>query len=328
MQTRQSALYNWLRLKLETPEFSLTPLAGDASFRHYYRIELSGIRYILMDAPPDKEQITSFIDIDKKLKSVSVHVPTLYAIDEQQGFILLEDFGDELFFNHLNPKTADTLYPLALNTLSQIQTCPAQSLPCFNKSHMLQEMDLFREWFLKVYLQLELSPNENALLTQIFTFLAECISEQPHTFIHRDYHSRNLMILEDMTLGVIDFQDAMHGPFTYDLVSLLKDCYIQWPGEKISVWLNYFYNQLEDNHHWSLAEFTHGFDMCGLQRHIKVLGIFCRLNFRDQKAQYLAHIPLIISYLMSCLEKHPELQLFYEWMQTKICSRLALCEPQ
>ena len=322
MHTRQNELTNWLTMIFGEKPFTLTPLAGDASFRHYFRLSCEGLTHVVMDAPPDKEAINPFISIGAALTAAGVHTPAIQAINHTQGFILLEDFGDLLLLNALSRDNSDKLYTAAMTTLLHIQQCPTDrpKRPDFNKAFMLKELSLFREWFLQAYLTLQLSTSEALLLEKTFDWLTSEIATQPQVFIHRDYHSRNLMILGNnpYDLGVIDFQDAMRGPFTYDVVSLLKDCYIQWPREHVLRWLDYFYHELPMSHGYSLNEFTRAFDLCGLQRHLKVLGIFCRLHLRDHKAAYLRDLPLTFNYVTACTESYGELQPFYHFMQNRV----------
>lgn len=321
MQTRQKALNNWLQNILGDTAFTLTPLAGDASFRRYFRLHSHEFTRVVMDAPPEKEAIRPFIDIAARLKAVGVHTPTVYAVEEEHGFILLEDMGDQLLLQILTPDNADSLYKTAMSILLHIQQCPTTEpmLPAFDKAHMVKEMSLFSDWFLQSFLALELTTKEKQFLQDSFDWLALQISAQPQVCIHRDYHSRNLIFINQHDIGVIDFQDAMIGPFTYDLVSLLKDCYIQWPREQIIEWVTYFHHLLPLGHQYSLTEFTRAFDFCGLQRHLKVLGIFCRLHLRDNKPAYLRDLPLTFNYVSACLESYPELQPFYHFMQQRVC---------
>lgn len=323
MHTRQNELNKWLKNIFGNTPFHLVLLAGDASFRRYFRLHCGELTHVVMDAPPDKEMITPFINISKKLASMGIHTPAILAFEQAQGFILLEDLGDESLLKTLSHDDADPLYTAAITTLLQLQQCPTNNplLPNFDKPFMLQELSLFHDWFLQAYLALRLNTSEKLLLEETFEWLVTQIALQPQVFIHRDYHSRNLMVVgqnNPIDIGVIDFQDAMHGPFTYDLVSLLKDCYIQWPETNITHWLTYFYHQLPSTFGWSLAEFTRGFDLCGLQRHLKVLGIFCRLHLRDNKISYLRDLPLTLHYVNACLERYSELQPLYHFMQKTV----------
>ena len=333
MHTRQNELNKWLKSIFGNTPFNLVLLAGDASFRRYFRLHCGELTRVVMDAPPDKETITPFINIGNKLAAMGIHTPTILAVEQVQGFILLEDLGDESLLKALAHDNADRLYTSAMTTLLHLQQCPTNdpTLPNFDKQHMLQELSLFHDWFLQAYLALRLDASEKLMLEETFDWLTTQIVLQPYVFIHRDYHSRNLMVVgqnNPLDIGVIDFQDAMRGPFTYDLVSLLKDCYIQWPDKEVTHWLTYFYHKLPAALGWSLTEFTRGFDLSGLQRHLKVLGIFCRLNLRDNKVAYLRDLPLTLNYVSACLERYTELQPLYQFMQKKVFLPFAERHPQ
>ncbi len=319
MQTRENALNDWLITLFNDTPFTVTPLAGDASFRRYFRLRATGLTRVIMDAPPGKEALVPFIAIANALARNGIHTPMVYAVDYIQGFALLEDLGDALLLGTLTPNNADALYKSAMTTLIQIQTTSVTNplLPAFDKPFMLNEIRLFREWFLSAYLNLTLDTEDTLLLDTTFDWLTTAIACQSQVFIHRDYHSRNLIVTEH-GLGVIDFQDAMHGPYTYDLVSLLKDCYIQWPRAKLMQWLDSFHQNLPAATRGSLPDFTRAFDLCGLQRHLKILGIFCRLHLRDNKPAYLQDLPLTFNYVMACLEHYDALQPVYRFMQKKV----------
>lgn len=324
MHNRQNALNKWLEKVLAPSKFTLHPLAGDASFRRYFRLHYNSMTQVVMDAPPDKEALQPFLAVAGLLSTAGVRTPQIHAVDKEQGFTLLDDFGDALLLNHLNVETANQLYPMAMNTLIKMQQCSTQAtsqLPIFDKRFIMYELNVFREWFLDAYLKIKLTAAEEKLLDETFAQLCDAILQQPKCFIHRDYHSRNIMLLaeeEEHALGIIDFQDAMLGPFTYDLVSLLKDCYIQWPREQVMKWLTTFHGQAPSATGWSLSAFTRAFDWCGLQRHLKVLGVFSRLYLRDNKANYLQDLPLTHHYVMACLETYEELHPFYQFMQNRI----------
>ena len=317
MHKRQTELNQWLVQILGNTPHTLTPLAGDASFRRYFRLKYDNVTRVVMDAPPEKESIHAFIYVAHQLKAIGVHVPELFAVDETLGFIMLEDLGDDLLLGEITKDNADDLYTQAMLTLLRMQTCSA-TLPMFDKAFMRKELAVFEHWFLQEALKIELTMEEKDLIETSFDWLTTQIALQPQTFIHRDYHSRNLLVIDKDAMGVIDFQDAMRGPFTYDLVSLLKDCYVQWPREQVLSWLRYFYNHLPNTNGWTLPEFTQAFDLCGLQRHLKVLGVFCRLHIRDNKTGYLRDLPLTFQYVTDCLENTPELQSFYQFMQDRV----------
>ncbi|WED42654.1 aminoglycoside phosphotransferase family protein [Legionella cardiaca] len=324
MQNRQNALNKWLERILTPASFSISALTGDASFRQYFRLHMNGMTRIIMDAPPDREAMQPFLTVSELLISLGIQAPKVYALDKTQGFAILDDFGDELLLKHLSAKTADILYTAAMAIILLMQSYPSTNtaqLPLFDKKFMLQELAIFREWFLHAYLKIQLSHEEEGLLMSTFDWLTNEISSQPQVLIHRDYHSRNIMLMDEsknFQLGVIDFQDAMVGPFTYDLVSLLKDCYIQWPREKVMEWLSSFQQESPLAKHWFQEDFIRAFDLCGLQRHLKVLGVFSRLYLRDSKPNYLQDLPLTLHYVMACLESYKELEPFYQFMQKRI----------
>lgn len=320
MHNRQNALNQWLEKILAPKHFTLMPLAGDASFRRYFRLHYDDKTWIIMDAPPDKEPLDPFVNVANLFTTAGVKTPFIHALDKIQGFAILEDFGDSLLLNNLNKETVDTHYKAAITLLTRLQHYPlgeATQLPHFDKEWILKELALFNEWFLQAYLQLQLSNEEKQIIEETFAWLSQEISLQPKAIIHRDYHSRNIMLV-NAELGVIDFQDAMYGPFTYDLASLLKDCYIQWPRENILTWLHYFHNQSTISQQYALANTIRAFDYCGLQRHLKVLGVFSRLALRDNKSNYLGDLPLTLHYIMACLEDYDEFKPFYSFMQDRI----------
>jgi aminoglycoside/choline kinase family phosphotransferase len=324
MHNRQNALNKWLEEILAPSQFSLSPLTGDASFRQYFRLYHDNNTRIIMDAPPAKETIEPFLIVSKLLKDAGVYTPAIHHVDKAQGFAILDDFGDTLLLSQLNSTSADRLYKAAIDILICMQQTPttgATPLPCFDKPFILSELTIFREWFLDAYLKIKLTTAEETLLDETFDWLSNKLLQQPQVFIHRDYHSRNIMLLDEnpkIELGIIDYQDAMCGPVTYDLVSLLKDCYIQWPREQVMLWLSYFYENSAVAKQLSLSDFSLGFDYCGLQRHLKVLGVFSRLYLRDNKPNYLQDLPLTLHYVMACLECHEELEAFYQFIQKRI----------
>ncbi|MDP3558878.1 MAG: phosphotransferase [Legionellaceae bacterium] len=319
MHHRQNILQQWLKNTLGT--YTIISLTGDASFRQYFRVQSDTKSYILMDAPPEKETLDPFIFIAQLFQDHRIAAPKIYATNAEHGFLLLEDFGDTLLLDTVSQYSPDKYYHQALNLLQQIQDIPPAQyahLPLFNVTFMQQECHLLEQW-LCPYLQLSLPTRGTQLLHQGISNLVEEIAQQPQTIIHRDYHSRNLMIVpaNDSTLmpslGVLDFQDAMIGPCTYDAVSLLKDCYIVWPPAKIERWLRYYYERSGSKLSWDA--FVYYFHLSGLQRHIKVLGIFSRLYLRDQKSRYLDDLPRVHAYVMQVLPLFKSLQplhLFFE----------------
>lgn len=318
MHTRESALNKWLQQTLNQQPFQLQALTGDASFRRYYRVRYDTISRIVMDAPPEKEALEPFMRIAALLRAENINTPLIHASDEEKGFALLDDFGDILLYEKLRGDNTDLLYKLAMMQITRMQLCSAP-LPVFDKAFILKELSIFQEWFLQGWLGLDLTTEEHYLINQTYDYLADELMRQPQTFVHRDYHSRNIMLVNQETnLGIIDFQDAMRGPFTYDLVSLLKDCYIKWPKEQVYAWVDSFYRQSPAAQLWSLADFKRGFQLCGLQRHLKVLGVFSRLHLRDNKSGYLKDLPLTLTYVLDCLQDHKELHGFYQFMLQRI----------
>ncbi|MFJ1269741.1 aminoglycoside phosphotransferase family protein [Legionella lytica] len=323
MHERENALKEWLTQVLEQQDFVLTPLAGDASFRRYFRVFYNGLSQIVMDAPPGKEDLHPFMHVEQTLEQAGVCTPKIIASDTEQGFLLLDDLGDQLLLNVLTPETVQHYYQQAIQTLFKIQACSINDpmLAPFDYHFMVKEMNLCPEWFLTAYLGLKLSDAETTVLQSSIDWIAAEVAQQPLSFIHRDYHSRNLMVVADGSetpLGVIDFQDAMRGPFTYDLVSLLKDCYISWPRTQVLEWVELFYRKNALAHQYTLSEFIRAFDLCGLQRHLKVLGVFSRLHLRDNKPGYLKDLPLTLNYALECTEIYPELHPLLHFLQTRV----------
>lgn len=318
MQPRENALKEWLEKITEHSSFTLSPLAGDASFRRYFRISLNGSSRVVMDAPPDKESLDPFIQIAALLAEQNISSPKIFACDIEQGFLLLEDFGDQLLLHSLNADNVNYYYHQALTILFRMQQCsiPA-SFPVFDEAFMLAEMRLCKRWFLQGYLALQLTPGEEKLIDSLMHWLSKRIEQQPQGLIHRDYHSRNLMVLND-GLGVIDFQDAMRGPLLYDPVSLLKDCYVSWPRTQTLQWLSEFHQRSPALCRWPADEVIRAFDDCGLQRHLKVLGIFSRLYLRDSKPGYLQDLPLTLAYVKECAALYPELHSFLDFLQNRV----------
>ncbi len=308
--TRIEILENWLKKQFSLSSIEIVPIKNDASFRQYYRCTINGSSYVVMDAPPDKENIFQFLKITNIFGQTNILVPKVFAHDLEQGFMVLSDFGDTWLLTILKNSTQDEIsawYQRAMDSLSEIQKIPTQGLdiPLFNANHIRLELSYFSEWFLSKLLKLSLSQVQLQIINQTESFLIQSAVQEPQVVIHRDYHSRNLMVLPDETLGIIDYQDAMIGPLSYDVASLLKDCYIVWPKVQIESWLHYFYDKIDLE--YSFAEFKKSFELMGLQRHLKVLGVFSRLNLRDNKPHYLNDIPRIIQYVVSVTSLYPEL---------------------
>ena len=289
----------------------IAPASADASFRRYFRITDTNNTYIVMDAPPDKEDCKPFIHIAKILFDFGLNVPQILQQDLEQGFLLLSDLGDTVFLSELNNNTVDEMYTSAMKSLLLLQKNKTPDLPAYDEVLLASELALFPDWYLEKHLQVTLSAAQKDVLQQTFEILVKNALTQPQVCVHRDYHSRNLMVnkADSAAPGVIDFQDAVIGAVTYDLVSLLKDCYISWPRQKIEAWVKYYHAEVESLgiiNDVSFAEFLRWFDLMGLQRHLKVAGIFSRLKHRDGKTGYLKDIPRTMDYVFDVIERYPE----------------------
>jgi aminoglycoside/choline kinase family phosphotransferase len=306
---RQSQLLQWLDSLAENTYTNLQPASADASFRQYLRVfnTQDNKTYIVMDAPPDKEDCRPFIQVTELIRSAGVNAPAIVAMDMQQGFLLLDDLGNKPYLDYLNIDTADELYIDAIDALIKMQSIDAL-LPAYNDTLLQTELELFETWYLNRHLEVQLNEDQKASLNFIFKLLINNAEQQPQVFVHRDYHSRNLMITDSNNPGVIDYQDAVIGPVSYDLVSLFKDCYIEWPREKIEHWLDLYLARLTPAHFINKETLLRWFDLMGVQRHLKVLGIFARLNYRDGKSQYLNDLPLTMKYVINTCEQYKELQ--------------------
>ncbi len=325
---RLEALSAWLRQDLNLSVESLCPASSDASFRRYFRATLGTDSFIVMDAPPAREDVLPFIKIARLLREAGVQAPQIHAQDIEKGFLLLCDFGNRPYLDSLNEETADSLYGDALDSLGKlkrgvdVRSC---GLPLYDEALLRREMDLCPEWFLAGLLGRQMSPAEQAILAKTWQILVDSALKQPQVCVHRDYHSRNLMITDVDNPGVLDFQDAVIGPVTYDLVSLLRDCYIVWPKERVENWTLSYHRRLLDEGlvgETDPERFLRWFDLMGLQRHIKVLGIFARLNLRDGKPGYLADIPRVMRYIVEASRRHPELADFLAFLQDGVIEQM------
>jgi aminoglycoside/choline kinase family phosphotransferase len=327
MPQRQALLQHWLSHHCGLSDFSFAPASGDASFRRYYRIGLGdGRTLIAMDAPPDKEDCGPFIDVTERLALTGVHVPEILEQDLQLGFLLLEDLGDELYLGQLNEESVEQLYGDALSALLQFQQHGSvEGLPPYDRELLAREMALFPDWLLQRHLGLSLSEADHQVLGQAFDQLIDNALAQPRVLVHRDYHSRNLLVCDDNNPGIIDYQDAVYGPITYDLVSLLRDCYIRWPLERVDTWAERYAQKaleaglLEES---QLAQFSEWFDMMGVQRHLKAAGIFARLKHRDGKAGYLADIPRTLGYVVEVARRRPRVEPLAALIEREVLPRL------
>lgn len=340
---RDPIMTSWVQQQLNDPQLRIEPLAGDASFRRYARIYTQSLdsaqaqsqanTFMLMDAPPDKEDSQPFVEIANWLDQHQVRVPHIIAKDLQQGFILLEDFGDTLLSQVLTPETVDQYYQQAMDQLLQLQAIPVNDtpLPPYSHDKLMQEMSLFDDWFIRQYLNINLTAAEQQLLTDTYTLLANTALAQPQVVVHRDYHSRNLMLLSQQnTLGIIDFQDALIGAYTYDLISILRDAYVRWSPAQVKQWMQYFWQHLPASQTTdkTLTDFAREFDFMAAQRHLKVLGIFIRLNLRDGKTGYMKDLPLVLHYLYQETRDYPELAAFNAFLQQRIVPAFVQQQPE
>ena len=323
---RAQALREFACGALAARGLEIRPASADASFRSYWRVTANGPTRIVMDAPPDKEDIGPWLDIAVRLRAAGVHAPEVFAVDREQGFVLMEDLGTRTFLPELDERSVDALYGDALDALLRMQAgVDVTGMPAYDRNRLVAETELMPEWFLRRHLGFAPACEEWDVIEAAFTFLVHAAQEQPRAFVHRDFHSRNLLVLERDGPGVIDFQDAVVGPITYDLVSLLRDCYVEWDGERVEGWLESHLQRLRHAHllgpDVDLARFRRWFDLIGLQRHVKVLGIFCRLWYRDGKAQYLADLPLVWRYTLGVARRYPELAQFASLLEHALGER-------
>ena len=317
---RTISLLDWLENDLLMLVDSCELASSDASFRRYFRIKTPEGSFVVMDAPPDKENTETFIRVAELLAQIKVNVPIIFQQNTVEGFLLLEDFGSQCFLDQLSLENATALYSSAFDALLLMQSQTAIErfgLPAYNEALLQRELVIFEEWFLHESLD---TPIPAETWTHFSEVLINSALEQPLVCVHRDYHSRNLMFLTDDSPGIIDFQDAVIGPITYDLVSLLRDCYISWSPELIEQWRNDYYQRLIalDLITVSPEQFKRWFDLMGLQRHLKAIGIFSRLHLRDGKSTYLNDIPRTLTYVLTVCADYPELLDFLAFLQEQV----------
>ena len=328
MDVRQQSLQKWvidaLASNLQAPQGSLEVVSGDASFRRYFRQPTETATFIAVDAPPDKENSQPFVTIANAWAEQGVAVPKVIKADLEQGFMLLSDMGDQLLLPLLNDASAESLYHQALDALIGIQQT-THTLPAYDAPLLDREMALFTDWFLGEHLGLELSPQEQSMLQETFAVLRDSALGQVQVPVHRDYHSRNIMVLDDDTLGIIDFQDAVHGPLTYDVVSLLRDCYVAWPLEQVQQWAKDYFEKARTAGlvgAISDEQLMLWFDWMGIQRHLKAVGIFARLNHRDGKTGYMNDIPRTLNYIVEVTGQYSTLEEFHNWLVRRLLPEL------
>jgi len=309
--SRRAAVESWLAAQLRGARFSLTPASVDASFRRYFRASLpDGRSYVVMDAPPEREDCRPFVHVARLLRAAGVHAPEVHAEDLAQGFLLLGDLGTQTYLQELNADNAARLLGDATDALLrwQLATRPGE-LPPYDAALLRREMNLFPEWYVSRHLGVELSNAQKAELEGIYRLLVKSALAQPAVYVHRDYMPRNLMVSEPNP-GVLDFQDAVLGPITYDMVSLLRDAFVSWDEERVLDWSVRYWEKAKRAGlpvETGFAEFWRAFEWMGLQRHLKVLGIFARINYRDGKPKYLEDTPRFIRYARAVSERYAAL---------------------
>lgn len=326
MDIRLKQINSWLHNDLKIGNYTIKPASADASFRRYFRIILDNQQnesLIIMDAPPDKEDCAAFIDITNRLIDSGVNAPEVKAYSAENGFLLLSDLGSVMYLDKLNEDNANHLYHAAIDSLITMQSkASTTELPEYNETLLQQEMSLFTDWLLEKHLGLSI---EGDWLQDTFSLLAQSALDQPQVFVHRDYHSRNLTWQADQPPGILDFQDAVLGPISYDLVSILRDCYIKWPEDRLVNWVTYYCDKVRQNDllpNFSNAEFTRWFDLMGIQRHLKASGIFARLWHRDDKKDYLKDIPCTLSYIEEVSHKYSELKELNKFLNQELLPAL------
>ena len=317
MSQRHAQLQQWAQQTEQNSDLTLELISGDASFRKYYR----AANRIWVDAPPATEKNREFIANSAALLNAGITAPLVLQYEMENGFLCVSDLGDRSLLSCLSDSSVTAWYTKALQLLPQL-TQVQLDLPVFDAEFMTRENAIFPEWLLEKHLQLELSAEEKTLLAETFALLTENNLQQPQVVMHRDFHSRNLMVSEAGSLAVIDFQDMVLGPLTYDAVSLLKDCYCRWPDPVIAQGAEYAWQLYVDtgvlSAGTSLPQFMQWLDLTGMQRHLKAAGIFARLHHRDGKSGYLKDIPRTLSYVSDVAAQYPQLAAFSGWLQQRV----------
>lgn len=316
---RKLQLEQWLEGVLAENAFTLSIASADASFRRYFRVHLQDKNLIAMDAPPQQESCTPFVTVAKLFSECGLHVPQVVAQDIAQGFLLLSDLGDDTYLNKLTKENAQALYSDATDALIKLQLASKPNvLPLYDEALLNREMQLFPDWYIAKQLDISLDDEQQAVLQQTFAVLTQNILQQGQVYVHRDYHSRNLMLCQNNP-GILDFQDAVYGAVTYDLVSLLKDAYIGWEEDQVIDWVVRYWEPARKAGlpvPRDFSEFYRDFEWMGAQRHIKVLGIFARLSHRDGKDGYLKDMPLVMDYLRRVCGRYLELRPMLRLLNT------------
>lgn len=320
IDARLESLRCWLDACFDAP-YELEALANDASFRRYFRCKINEMTYVVMDAPPPREDVRPFVAIAKAFHQCGLCVPVVHQMDEAQGYLLLSDLGDCLYQAQLNEGSVDLLYGKAFEALYTMQSCQPQhfgswELPRFDQTLLDAEWHLLTHWYLERYIGYALTQEEQAQLSEVYALLVANVKAQPQVCVHRDFHSRNLLLTADDAVGILDFQDAVWGPMAYDVVSLLRDAYVAWPEQRVRAWIQtYWQNMPNQPAGVSEAQWLQWVDWTGVQRHLKVLGIFARLYQRDGKSRYLQDMPRVHAYLLQVTDRYPELHSLHQLLQ-------------
>ncbi len=324
---RLQKLERWIAGLPGPPVERILPASADASFRRYFRVHRNGGTQVAMDAPPERESLDAWLRVARILGATGVHVPPVLAVDTEQGFVLMGDLGRQHYLEALaQGADPEPLYGDAVDALVRLQSGDAAPLPAYDRELLTREMELFPEWFLGRHLSLSPGAAELAMISAAFEWLADQALAQPVVLVHRDYHSRNLLVRPEGNPGIVDFQDAVRGPVSYDLVSLLKDCYVVWPRARLVTWLDRYRDGAAAagiDVGADRDEFLGWFNCMGLQRHIKVLGIFARLWHRDGKPGYLGDLPRVLDYTLDVTGVLPELSDFDAYLRREVVPAFA-----
>ncbi|MES2490297.1 MAG: phosphotransferase [Pseudomonadota bacterium] len=307
---RAQSAYDWACAQLGRQDLDIAPASADASFRRYFRLSAAGQSWVLMDAPPDKENCEPFIHIAGLVRDAKLNGPIVHAQDLKQGFLLLSDLGTQTYLHVINETNADELFAPAITALIRWQlSSKSDELPPYDEALLRRELALFPDWYVAKHLQRSLTSAQAALLSAAEDVLVARALAQPKVYVHRDYMPRNLMI-STPNPGILDFQDAVFGPITYDVASLFKDAFLSWPEQRIRVWVKQYWTEARAAGlplAGDFEAFYRDFELMGVQRHLKVLGIFARINYRDGKPHYLADTPRFIRYVREVAARHVEL---------------------
>ena len=309
----------WLRDLGVELQSDFVNIAGDASFRRYFRVLVNGESRVLMDSPPPSDDIKPFVDIDQRLREVDLNAPEIFHADLPNGFLLLEDFGDDLYRDLLQKNNVDSLFPALFDVLKRLAlAADITDLPLFSEQKLRRDMDLFPDWYLGEYRNMMNRTQLDSLWGDFCAKIIDSAMKQPQCFVHRDFHSCNLLRITGNDIGIIDFQDAVIGPISYDFISLIWDRYISWPRPRLENWMEQF--RLDLGLDVEPAEWRRYCDLMGLQRNIKIVGIFARLHYRDGKNGYLEMIPRFYDYITGTLRLYPEFAEVLEFLETPECA--------